>query len=39
VRPDVFKYAVEHGLTVLTIHKDEKKLEDIFKDLTQQAKV
>jgi ABC-2 type transport system ATP-binding protein len=39
VRPDVFKYAVENGLTVLTIHKDEKKLEEIFKDLTQQAKV
>ena len=37
VRPDVFKYAVEKNLTVLTIHKEEKKLEEIFKDLTQQT--
>lgn len=35
VRPDIFKYAVEKGLTVLTIHKEEKKLEEIFKNLTQ----
>ncbi len=37
VRPDVFKYAVEKGLTVLTIHKEEKKLEEVFKNLTQQG--
>ena len=36
VRSDIFKYAVEKSLTVLTIHKEEKKLEEIFKDLTQQ---
>jgi len=36
IRPDVFRYAVEHNLTVLTIHKEEKKLEDVFKNLTQQ---
>ena len=35
VRPDIFKYAVEKGLTVLTIHKEEKKLEEVFKNLTQ----
>jgi ABC-2 type transport system ATP-binding protein len=36
VRTDIFNYAVKHNLAVLTIHKEEKKLEDIFKDLTQQ---
>lgn len=36
VRPAIFKYAVEKGLTVLTIHKEEKKLEEVFKNLTQQ---
>jgi len=35
IRPDVFKYAVEKGLTVLTVHKEEKKLEEVFKNLTQ----
>jgi len=34
VRPDIFQYAVANQLTVLTIHKEEKKLEDVFKDLT-----
>jgi ABC-2 type transport system ATP-binding protein len=37
VRTDIFKYAVEKGLTVLTVHKEEKKLEDVFKNLTQQT--
>jgi len=37
IRSEVFRYAVEHNLTVLTIHKEEKKLEDVFKNLTQQA--
>lgn len=36
VRTDIFNYAVKHNLAVLTIHKEEKKLEDIFKDLTKQ---
>jgi ABC-2 type transport system ATP-binding protein len=35
IRPDVFRYAVEHGLTVLTVQKEEKKLEEVFKNLTQ----
>jgi len=34
VRPDIFQFAVANQLTVLTIHKEEKKLEDVFKDLT-----
>jgi ABC-2 type transport system ATP-binding protein len=36
IRGDIFNYAVEAKLAVLTIQKEEKKLEDIFKDLTQQ---
>ena len=35
IRSEVFRYAVEHNLAVLTIHKEEKKLEDVFKNLTQ----
>ena len=35
IRPEVFRYAVEHKLEILTIHKEEKKLEDVFKNLTQ----
>lgn len=35
VRTDIFNYAVANNLTVLTIHKEEKKLEEVFKDLTQ----
>lgn len=36
IRTDIFNYAVKHSLAVLTMHKEEKKLEDIFKDLTKQ---
>jgi len=36
VRTDIFNFAVENNLAVLTIHKEEKKLEEIFKSLTQQ---
>jgi hypothetical protein len=31
----VFNYAVKHGLAVLTVQKEEKKLEEVFKNLTQ----
>ncbi|NNM94673.1 MAG: gliding motility-associated ABC transporter ATP-binding subunit GldA [Bacteroidia bacterium] len=34
VRGDIFNYAVSNTLTVLTLHKEEKKLEDVFKQLT-----
>lgn len=34
VRGDVFNYAVNNKLTLLTLHKEEMKLEDVFKDLT-----
>ncbi|MCC7301444.1 MAG: gliding motility-associated ABC transporter ATP-binding subunit GldA [Bacteroidia bacterium] len=35
IRPDVFRFAVQHGLAVLTVRREEKKLEDVFKDLTR----
>jgi ABC-2 type transport system ATP-binding protein len=35
VRPDVFQYAVQNGLAVLTLNKEEQKLEDVFKNLTK----
>lgn len=34
VRPAIFNFAVQNNIAVLTIHKEEKKLEEIFKDLT-----
>lgn len=37
IRPDVFHFAVEHNMAVLTIHREEKKLEDVFKNLTRQS--
>ncbi|MBA3970600.1 MAG: gliding motility-associated ABC transporter ATP-binding subunit GldA [Bacteroidetes bacterium] len=35
IRPDVFQYAVQNGLTVLTLQKEEQRLEDVFKHLTK----
>ncbi len=35
IRPDVFQFAVKNGLAVLTLHKEEQKLEDVFKELTK----
>ncbi|HEX8517396.1 MAG TPA: gliding motility-associated ABC transporter ATP-binding subunit GldA [Bacteroidia bacterium] len=35
VRPDVFQFAVQNGLAVLTLNKEEQKLEDVFKNLTK----
>jgi ABC-2 type transport system ATP-binding protein len=35
VRPDVFRYAVQSGLAVLMLNKEEQKLEDVFKKLTK----
>ena len=34
IRPVVFNFAIEHQLTVLTLNKEEERLEDVFKDLT-----
>ena len=35
IRSDVFNYAVQNGLTVLTLQKEEQRLEDVFKHLTK----
>lgn len=37
IRPEIFRFGVEHNLAILTIHKEEKKLEDVFKNLTQES--
>ncbi len=34
IRPAVFKFAVENGLQVLGLHKSERGLEEVFKELT-----
>jgi len=35
LRPSLFKFAVEQGLTVLEMQREEMKLEDVFKKLTK----
>lgn len=35
IRPNVFQYAVQNNLAVLTLNKEEQKLEDVFKKLTK----
>ncbi|HTL80586.1 MAG TPA: gliding motility-associated ABC transporter ATP-binding subunit GldA [Bacteroidia bacterium] len=35
IRPDLFKYAVDNGLSILEMQREEKKLEDVFKELTK----
>ena len=35
IRTDLFNFAVKNNLAVLTIHKEEQKLEDIFKELAK----
>ncbi|MEZ4720572.1 MAG: gliding motility-associated ABC transporter ATP-binding subunit GldA [Flavobacteriales bacterium] len=34
IRPTIFEFAVNHELSVLTIQKEEQRLEDVFKRLT-----
>ncbi len=34
IRPEIFNFAVKHNLTILSLHKKEKKLEDVFRELT-----
>jgi len=34
IRPAIFSFAVENNLVVLSMHKQEKKLEDVFRELT-----
>lgn len=35
VRKSIFNYAVTHEISILTINKEEQKLEDVFKQLTK----
>ncbi len=35
IRTDIFQFAVKNGLIVLTLHKEEQRLEDVFKHLTK----
>lgn len=35
IRPNIFNFAVENGLTVLSLHREEQKLEDVFQELTK----
>jgi ABC-2 type transport system ATP-binding protein len=35
LRPDIFHLAVQNGLAVLAMQKEEQKLEDVFKQLTK----
>lgn len=38
IRQDIFKFAVDHKLAVLTIHKEEERLEKVFQKLTRKTK-
>jgi ABC-2 type transport system ATP-binding protein len=35
IRADVFKFAVDHKLTVLSLQKEEQKMEEVFQELTK----
>jgi len=35
IRPELFNFAVKNNLSVLTLSKEEEKLEDVFKELTK----
>ena len=35
VRKDIFNFAVANKLSVLTLNKEEQKMEDVFKELTK----
>jgi ABC-2 type transport system ATP-binding protein len=35
IRPAIFQFAVENKLAILTLHKEEQRLEDVFKNLTK----
>lgn len=35
IRPEVFQFAIKNTLAVLTLNKEEQKLEDVFKKLTK----
>ncbi|MCX6312569.1 MAG: gliding motility-associated ABC transporter ATP-binding subunit GldA [Bacteroidetes bacterium] len=35
IRPDLFKFAVANGMSILEMQREEKKLEEVFKELTK----
>lgn len=35
IRASIFQHAVNNGMAVLTLHKEEQRLEDVFKQLTK----
>jgi ABC-2 type transport system ATP-binding protein len=35
IRPDLFRFAVDNGLSILEMQREERKLEDVFKELTK----
>jgi len=35
IRASVFQFAVDHKLTVLSLHREEQKLEEVFQELTK----
>ena len=35
IRKEIFDFAVQNKLSVLTLNKEEQKLEDVFKSLTK----
>ncbi len=37
IRKELFNYAVKNGLSVLALQKEERKLEDVFKQLTKKT--
>ena len=34
IRPEIFRFAVDNGLSVLTLQKERQSLEEVFKQLT-----
>ncbi len=35
IRPSIFQFAVDHHLTVLSLNREEQKLEEVFQELTK----
>jgi len=35
IRPNIFNFAVDNGFTVLSLHREEQKLEEVFQQLTK----
>jgi ABC-2 type transport system ATP-binding protein len=35
IRASIFRFAVDNGLTVLSLHREEQKLEEVFQELTR----